>query len=360
MNIDGRLDKLSETALPRVDLARARSEALLEDISSWRQSEPVRTSLHIREAPACGWFVRVEEVLPPPMLEQWGIQLAEVAYHLRSILNTTLTRIVIEEGGEPSRQLQFPISHTHSAWKKDRKRIRSLPERVQRIIYGLQPFLWARETGELAQNHVLSVLNWINNQDKHQLEIEGSLEPSFFEHYGWITTPDGMSRQVNPTFSFDWSLATGSHMVTADTSPNVVHSLGRTTLDLQIEVLFPDELGTTTEVRKLLEEIWNAYQQAFLSVVFAWADQELDYRFIAGASDFSPGAAFGKAAVDSVQGAGTWDGDWLSRRLRGNSNDPITSSETLLGGLDILGADEHDVRFGVLGPLAQSPDLRSR
>jgi hypothetical protein len=40
-----RMEWLSEKAKPRVELARRRSNELMEDISRWRKPDPLRTGL---------------------------------------------------------------------------------------------------------------------------------------------------------------------------------------------------------------------------------------------------------------------------------------------------------------------------
>ena len=312
--VGSRMEWLSERAKPRVELARRRSNELMEDISRWRKPDPLRTRLVVKDAPKCGWYIEVVSVDPPPSLDQWGIQVAEIAHHLRSILNTSLTRIVQAEGGVPSKALQYPIALTAKSWRQQASRIKGLPERVQRGIYASQPFMSARSSGTLPENQLLAVLGWVDNEDKHRLELQGTLAPSWMEHQAMIVTPDGVARRVAPQLTFDWSLAPGTRLVDADTTPHVVDHMHSATLDLQMEVLYPDELGTTTDVPKLVEEMWAGYQDAFMALIAAWADEKIDYRLLAGSSDFHQGAAFGKAAVDAHVGPGTWDDDFARRR----------------------------------------------
>ncbi|PRB04602.1 hypothetical protein CQ047_16565 [Microbacterium sp. MYb72] len=309
-----RMESLLKAMRPRVDLTHKRSDELIADISRWRKPDPLRTSLVIKDAPECGWYIQVDSVDPPPAIEHWGMQIAEIAHHLRSILNTTLTRIVLADGGTPSKALQYPIALTAKSWRQQAGRIKGLPERVQRAIYASQPFMWARNTGNLAENHLLAVLAWVDNEDKHRLELQGSLAPSWIEHEARIIDADGVARRVEPKLTYDWSLTPGSRVVDADTTPHVVSEMDKITLDLQMEILYPDELGTTTIVHQLIEEMWSGAQDAIMALAAAWADEAIDYRLLAGSSDFLQGAAFGKAAVDTHAGAGTWDDDFARRR----------------------------------------------
>jgi hypothetical protein len=309
-----RFEWLLKSMRPRVDLTQRRSDELIADISRWRKPDPIRSSLVVKEAPECGWYIQLDSVDPPPAIEHWGMQIAEIAHHLRSILNTTLTRIVIADGGTPSKALQYPIALTAKSWRQQAGRIKGLPERVQRAIYACQPFVWARNSGTLAENHVLAVLAWVDNEDKHRLELQGTLAPSWIEHEARIIDSDGVARRVEPKLTFDWSLTPGSRIVDADTSPHVVAEMDKVTLDLQMEILYPDELGTTTIVHQLIEEMWGAAQEAIMVLGRAWADEAIDYGILAGASDFHQGAAFGKAAVDTHAGAGAWDNDVARKR----------------------------------------------
>lgn len=315
-DVEKRVKWLSDQLRPRVKLARDRTDALVEDISRWRKPEPMKSSLHLKDAPECGWYVEVESVDPPPRVEEWGIQLGEVAHHLRSLLNTTLTRIVKQEGGEPAKSLQYPITLTPAQWRAAKKsnRMKGLPERVVRAIYACQPFVMARALGHEPKLDVLAVLAWLNNEDKHRLEIGGEFGARWVDYEGRIITADGVSKMVRPRLTFDWSLEPGSRLVDADTSPDVVVDFGRTTLDLHLDVLVPDELGHTTVLEQLLEEIWGGYQQAQMALIMAWADEATDLDKLAGATDFKAGGAFGKAAVDSTHGAGVWDKDVLRRQ----------------------------------------------
>lgn len=114
--------------------------------------------------------------------------------------------------------------------------------------------------------------------------------------------------------SFDWSLEVGSKVVDADTSPHVVAELGRTTLDMQIDILVLDELGHTTVLEKLLEEIWSGFQQAQVTMMAAWADEGVDHDRFSGASNFKRGSGFGRAATDAENGDGAWDYDYVRRQ----------------------------------------------
>lgn len=316
MDVEAREKWLSDQLQPRVNLTKSRSNALVADISRWRKPDPMNATLHLKEAPGCGWYLEIDSVDPPPRVEEWGILLGEVAHHLRSVLNTTLTRIVQAEGETPAKSLQYPITHSPAQWRAALKRglMKGLPQRVVRAIYACQPFVHARASGTKPEQNVLSVLAWLNNEDKHRLEIAGALGGRWVAYEGRIITADGVSKEVRPRLTFDWSLQPGSRIIDADTSPDVVASAGRMTLDLQIDVLVPDALGHTTILEQLLEEIWSGYQQAEVALIVAWADEALDFDKLAGATDFKSGGAFGKAAVDSTHGTGSWDRDIMRRQ----------------------------------------------
>lgn len=317
MSTEERLEALAKQLSGRVKLAQQRSDALVGDISRWRKPEPLNTTLHVKEAPDCGWYVEVDSVDPPPQLDQWGAQLGEIAHHLRSILNTTLTRIVMAEGKTPAKSLQYPIAYSAAKWRQalKRRQLADVPERVVRAIYACQPFVWANASGTNPEDNVLAVLAWLNNEDKHRMEIGGSFSGRWVAYEGRIITPDGTSISMRPKLAHDWSLEPGSHIVDADTSPHVVAEIGRTTLDLHIDVLVPDELGKVTVLEQLVEEIWSGFQQAQTNMMLAWADVAVDHDKFAGATDFKAGSGFGRAAVDAVNGAGTWEKDVLRRQM---------------------------------------------
>ncbi|WP_336629664.1 MULTISPECIES: hypothetical protein [unclassified Microbacterium] len=357
MTVEERAKWLSEKSLARVRWAQERSNFLVEDISRWRKPDPARTTMHFKEAPECGWYVRLDAVDPPPRLDQWGIMLGEIAHHLRSVLNTTLTRIVEAEGGNPAKSLQYPIAYSPAKWREARKRglLKGLPERVVRAVYACQPFVWAGASGTSPEDNVLSVLAWLNNQDKHRVEIRGEFSASWVAYEGRIITPDGTSRLVRPTLRYDWSLEPGSRIIDADTSPHVVAGMARTTLDLQIEVMVADELGKTTVLQRLLEETWNGFQQAQVGLIMSWADENADFDKFAGATDFKAGGAFGRAAVDSTHGTGTWNQD-IQRRQRVRNpfaldhdrSEPVPRSETQRIQLPELALPSEEVRWDAL------------
>lgn len=81
-------------------------------------------------------------------------------------------------------------------------------------------------------------------------------------------------------------------------------------------MLVPDEQGKTTMLEELLEEIWSAFQQAQVTMIYAWADIGVDYDRFAGATDFKQGSAFGRAAVDAINGDGVWDRDFVRRQMK--------------------------------------------
>lgn len=329
MDTDARVDWLSKQSIGRVQLAQERSNTLVADISRWRKPEPMKTTLHCKEHPECGWYVEVDSVDPPPRLEQWGVQLGEIAHHLRSILNTTLNRIVKADGGTPAKSLQYPVAYSAAQWRGALRRgqLKDVPERVVRAIYACQPFVWANASGTKPADSVLAVLAWLNNEDKHRMEIGGALAGRWVEYEGRIITPDGASVSMRPKMTFDWSLEPGSRIVDADTTPYVTADIGRTTLDLQLDVLVPDEQGKTTILEELLEEIWSGFQQAQVTMIVAWADVDVNLDKFAGATDFKQGSAFGRAAVDTVNGNGTWDNDYVRRQMKAPSSGSGSESQ---------------------------------
>lgn len=174
----------------RMVFARRRVDELLHEIRDWRRQYPY--DLHPElDDDSLGWKLVLTLGAEAP-LDDWALQFGEIANHLRSSLNTVLTRIVQAEGyvSENPGRLQFPCLHEKSEWKAWRKnRLEGVPDRVARVILAIQPFMQQRLfPGSTTHNQWLAVLVWLDNQEKHRIEhsvrlssmsLEADFTPSF-------------------------------------------------------------------------------------------------------------------------------------------------------------------------------------
>lgn len=311
------IDACYEEVTKRLDFAYSRAELLQSEIKIWHDSNPLESELLIDED-SHGWQVITTQVDPAPDFSSWGIALGEIVHHLRSTLNTMLTRLARVEEIPPTKRLQFPIALSRKQWYKNNgelSRLKGFPDTVIRAIYALQPFLHEKHENKTATSMRIAVLAWMDNQDKHFLELEGIPVPSFFDFQFSPKFKESVVDETCVKYTHDFSLQEGSALIRADCSPYTVLSIEESEYDLSIEVGFRDEEGYITPLGELLDEIFSAVSHAVQIVFVAWSDPEFDVELLAGSSDFHPGASFGMAAVDSGIGAGTWEKDYRYRKI---------------------------------------------
>lgn len=306
------LDEVANAAFERLGRAMELGQSLLDEIDHWTMGNPERPELTIvSDRQSC--ILEVPRFEPELNLGTLGLQLGEVAAHMRGLLNTMLSRIWEFEGLERSRRLQYPVCRSRSEWKEARKVIGRLPERVVRLLYAGQPFVRTRMHGRPASADVLSVLTWLDNEAKHHIELRPNITVNLDEFRAelLVEQPPGTTRVIpdgRETLRRD-----GSGRTVIDVSPDRIVSLGRLDLWVTTEVVFVDEDGTHTDVRTLLWELLQTVKRMIVETLAVWKGDGIDLDRFGGATDFRQGAAFGLAAVDSLHGPGTWLKDPYNR-----------------------------------------------
>lgn len=308
---------VQDSAVRRINYAVELGNALYDSMRDWRIAQPLDVDVEVKPD-GMGWWVTVTKLDPVPDLEQWGLVFGSVAHHFRSTLNTMLSRIAEVEGANDNKALQFPIVTDRKAWHgangAERRQIGMLPERVRRAIYALQPFVLAAGYQGDPINDILAVLAWTDNQDKHRAELTGMLTPAFFKHDYRPVYVDRDANLARPPIAYthDFSLKVGSRLIDADTAPYRIAEVAHGTLDLTMDIGFLDEKGAITPVRRALDEFRSQVSHVLEVVLLVWENPGFDVDRLAGSKDFRQGAAFGKAAVNSLYGGGTWEKDFVN------------------------------------------------
>lgn len=106
----------------------------------------------------------VVRTAPPPEL---GAAFAEAAHALRSALDHLIWDLVRLRGNEPTRKTKFPAFLDEPGFNdKGLKMLEGVTSSDIEVIRSFQPFVQAPED---PRNHLLAIVSWIDNIDKHQV-----------------------------------------------------------------------------------------------------------------------------------------------------------------------------------------------
>lgn len=119
-----------------------------------------------------GYEVYTNDFSYDNFLEELGIRVGEVAHNLRSALDNLIfstARGVCDPPLKP-KKLYFPIFDCEEDfYKKTVDIFNQMPETVKQTIINVQPFSLKKSNTEFkSELYVLSILQWLNNVDKHQ------------------------------------------------------------------------------------------------------------------------------------------------------------------------------------------------
>ena len=305
-------DEVAQAAFSRLERAMELGQDLLNRVDHWRMGNPERPELTIAsDRKSC--VLQVSRFEPELNLTELGLQLGEVAGHMRGLLNTMLSRIWEFEGLERSKRLQYPVCRKRSEWRDARKVVGKLPERVVRLLYAGQPFVRTRMHGRPSSADVLSVLAWLDNEAKHHIELRPDISVNLDEFRAelLVEQPAGAIRVIPDGREVLRRDEVGRTVI--DVSPDRIVELGRLDLWVMTEVVFVDEDGMHTDVRTLLWELLQTVKRMIVETLTVWKGDGIDLDRFGGATDFRQGAAFGLAAVDGLHGPGTWLKDPYNR-----------------------------------------------
>lgn len=339
-----RAEVAMRASLPRLDRIQSLGESLLADIATWNNTHPLTVEFAIDDD-GHGWTWTVIGFDPQPDLDGWGVRYGEIAHSFRSLLNHTLTRIARAEGLPRDRQLQFPVATSLQAWKRERKRLRNIPERVVKAIYANQPFVMAKGHGVEPDLDVLAVLAWADNEEKHEMDMIPVMAPSLFtvDNAPEFQRLGASLEDVEVDFEYDFSMTPGSVMTHARYKEEVVLGPGSLDYTMHMAVAVLDSSGAPLEIQAQLNEFMDKVKHVMMTLLVAWGDLEAEIDQLAGSTNFKQGAAFGKAAVNGVHGEGTWEKDFLhSDRFREAVAEQVVEQSVSFGTLkNLVEPDSH-------------------
>ncbi|MBO2465223.1 hypothetical protein [Actinomadura violacea] len=168
--------------LKRITRAEQVGRQLASSIQTWVTSEPARGEVQIADDRlSLSVILRLQQT---PPLEEWCWSFGESVHHLRATLDNLVMSIAGAAAvpASKAKRVSFPVSATQQAWSKDRLKIKDLPIEYRTAIEAIQPF--QRGDDQAARNDPLVLLRDLDNQDKHYIQVAGSLEPSELRHEG--------------------------------------------------------------------------------------------------------------------------------------------------------------------------------
>jgi hypothetical protein len=152
-------------ARPRFDLAKRTGDRLLESVADWQRSQPLRAQIVLSDD-TMGFELRFEGFVPPAPLDEWGVAFAAVVHQYRVILDNAIEQLARELQLKKDRRRHFPITQNRQSWEREATHLAGLPPRIVDLVLAAQPFVHTR-SGVDPRDHVLSILAWTDNQDKH-------------------------------------------------------------------------------------------------------------------------------------------------------------------------------------------------
>lgn len=168
-------------------LARASEQVrvLDEAVTSWAVANPLVATCKLREG-RLGFRVTQQEFLQPAPLENWGLLAGECIHNLRSALDNLAFALARLNRDPPERPkgIAFPIYTEKVLFEKNgRKNIDQLPQAAACLVQKLQPF---QRDGSAAlgtpERDALVLLQWLSNNDKHQIPSVVLIAPTEISH----------------------------------------------------------------------------------------------------------------------------------------------------------------------------------
>lgn len=166
---------MNESSFRSVFLKLNRSQFHINDISSimrnsWDEKK-IEFSCKVSDD-KFGYEFFTNDFTYDNFLEELGIRVGEVAHNLRSALDNLifLTARSICDPPKKPKKLYFPIFDSEDEFHTNTKDVfTQLPDSVKQLIIDVQPFTQKKNNPEFRNDlFVLSILQWLNNTDKHQ------------------------------------------------------------------------------------------------------------------------------------------------------------------------------------------------
>ena len=175
---------LREFIQARLNRADEHIEELKRDFKSLQETDRQRIVPEM-SADMTEISIHVLYARPHPN-RRWAVIVGDIAHDLRSALDNAVYAIALTHSRTvlppDNGRLAFPIADTEADWKRDKGRIRTLPEDARTLISDAQPC----HGGDA----LLSLLGHLNDMDKHRLPavaaagILGGNLPTFNERVG--------------------------------------------------------------------------------------------------------------------------------------------------------------------------------
>lgn len=155
---------------PRAKLDRAAEHIALLDseTSAFFESEPYEVESEF-DADVSEQVFKLKIVRQPPL--RLGAILGDFAHNLRSALDHLICQLALLDGAASCDTTQFPICSSNGQFKRHEPSwLKGLSATHIADIERLQPY----HAGKMADHHFLTILNYLDNVDKHRV-----LHPTF-------------------------------------------------------------------------------------------------------------------------------------------------------------------------------------
>lgn len=150
---------------PRAKLDRADEHRHLLDreLREFHDAEPLALTPPIFD-PETQYFVMYGHTLmeAPPRL---GAILGDYVNNVRAALDHLVWQLVVLNGGSPTRKHNFPICSSPAEFESRKEALKCVASEHHDFIEQLQPY----HQPQGADQHVLRVLQWLSNVDKHRV-----------------------------------------------------------------------------------------------------------------------------------------------------------------------------------------------
>lgn len=303
---DSKYEDVRDASLARLQFVGEREYALQIEIRDWRRTYPF-TLNPVIDDDGQGWKA-VLRIKSQPPLARWGLAATEIMNHLRSVLNTTLSRLVAADGLvlRKPRALQFPAAATFADWGSEKSRVAELPHDVQRAIFAMQPFAQAAAYPAFAGQDAITTLFKLDNQGKHGLELVAQPGASEFQYGLRAILRDAPPQR--PSFrrtSHKPRWVDGAVFVEERTSPFHVLDFDGA-FDWMMDIVVRSDSGHEVELTEQLTELHNFVTATVHVLIDTWSGNAgTDLLPPLGAADFADymrpvaGSAFRRSEPDT-------------------------------------------------------------
>lgn len=145
----------------KLDAARRTLDVLRAEVRTFAQTQ--RVKVEVIQTGEKSWSPRLTDKFDAPPIK-WSILIGEIAYHLRSLLDHLVYKLVCENGGNPTKQNEFPI-----VWEIDKV--------IHKVIYSEKGSEYVKKGREYIDD---KALKGVGEQEKAKI----LLNQGFIAHAG--------------------------------------------------------------------------------------------------------------------------------------------------------------------------------